>query len=233
MNSTGLRSALRGHILALVLFPALSFIWVGDTLIPDYDLSAFDVIFRLPHWKVEHEYRGVQQLILSDSPQAHYPERAFKWRATRRGERIDFNPYIFSGVPDQSQGVGGFITSPFQLFTDIADALDWSSWFRLTVAGLFMYAFLVVLGLSSYSAILGGVLWAFNTGLLWFSYTLIGLGLFVCGWFFISGSRTPSAWLLMVSAVVLILYSSLELPSVRNDGLPERLERDVVLSGDT
>ncbi len=162
MENAGLNCALRRHILALILFPALSFVWVGDTLIRGYDLSAFDIILRLRHWKAEYEYRGVQQIILSDSPQAHYPERALKWRAARNGGRIHFNPYIFSGIPDQSQGVGGFITSPFQLFMDVTEAIDWSTWFRLAAAGLFMYAFLVLIGVSPWAAILGGVLWTFN-----------------------------------------------------------------------
>lgn len=162
MRPSGPGQAVRGHVVALVLFPVLALVWVGDTLFLGRDLSAFDVITRLPHYKAEHEYRGVQQIILSDSPQAHYPERALKWRATRQGERIDFNPYIFTGVPELSQGAGAFITSPFQLFMDISEAIDWSTWFRLAVAGLLMYAFLMALAISRNAAILGGVVWTFN-----------------------------------------------------------------------
>lgn len=162
MDYTRPTVVLRRHLMALILFPLLSLIWVGDSLFTSVDLSAFDVIYRLPHWKAEHEYRGVQQLILSDSPQAHYPERALKWRAVREWGRVDFNPYIFSGMPELSQGAGGFITSSFQLFMDVSDAIDWSTWFRLAVAGLFMYGFIVGLGAGQYPAILGGVLWAFS-----------------------------------------------------------------------
>lgn len=85
-----------------------------------------------------------------------------KWGAARQGERIDFNPYIFTGIPELSQGAGAFITSPFQLFTDISEAIDWSTWLRLAVAGLLMYAFLIVLGIKREAAILGGIIWAFN-----------------------------------------------------------------------
>lgn len=162
MDYTGPMVMLRRHLLALILFPLLSLLWVGDTLFTSVDLSAFDVVYRLPHWKAEHEYRGVQQMILSDSPQAHYPERALKWRAVRELGRVDFNPYIFSGMPEVSQGAGGFITSSFQLFMDVSDAIDWSTWFRLAIAGLFMYAFVAALGAGQYPAILGGVLWAFS-----------------------------------------------------------------------
>lgn len=42
----------------------LALAWVGDTLFLGYDLSAFDVITRLPHYKAEHEYRNVQQIIV-------------------------------------------------------------------------------------------------------------------------------------------------------------------------
>lgn len=162
MQNTGLSRTLHRHLAALVLFPLLALAWVGDTLFLGYDLSAFDVITRLPHYKAEHEYRGVQQIILSDSPQAHYPERALKWRAARQGERIDLNPYIFTGVPELSQGTGAFITSPFQLAMDVSEAIDWSTWLRLAVAGLLMYAFLMVLGITRGAAILGGLIWAFN-----------------------------------------------------------------------
>lgn len=161
-DATNSLYTLRRHLAALILFPALSFVWVGDTLIGSHDLSAFDIVFRLPHWKAAHEYRGVQEMILSDSPQAHYPERALKWGAARNGHLIDFNPYIFSGIPDQAQGPGGFVTSPFQLFMEVSEAIDWSTWFRLAAAGLFLYAFLIVLGLSPWAAILGGVIWVFN-----------------------------------------------------------------------
>lgn len=72
-----------------------------------------------------------------------------------------------------------------------------------------------------------------ETGILLFSYVMICLGLAVFGWFFISGRRTSAAWYLIVAAAVLILYSLLELPSVGNDDLPERLERHAVLPNDT
>jgi len=153
---------LRRHVLALILFPLLALAWVGDALFLGVDLSAFDVVLRLPHWKADYEYRGVQQLILSDSPQAHYPERALKWGAASRGERIDFNPFIFTGMRELSQGTGGFITSPFQLFMDVTEAVDWSTFLRLALAGLLMYGFLMALGVKTHAAVIGGVLWAFN-----------------------------------------------------------------------
>jgi len=162
MAPSRIARSLRAHIAALVLFPVLALTWVGDTLFLGYDLSAFDVITRLPHYKATLEYQGVQQIILSDSPQAHYPERALKWTATRQGQRIDYNPYIFTGVPELSQGTGAFITSPFQLFMEVSDALDWSTCFRLAVAGLLMYAFLITLGIGRQPAILGGILWTFS-----------------------------------------------------------------------
>jgi hypothetical protein len=153
---------IRDHWVALLVFSFLSFLWIGDTLVLDRDLSAFDIILRLPNWQSEYTYQGVQDMILSDSPQAHYPERKIKWGAMAAGHRLNYNPYIFSGLEDSAQGVGGFITSPFQLFMEVDEAIDWSTWLRLTLAGLFMYTLLVGVGTSSLSAIFGGVIWAFN-----------------------------------------------------------------------
>lgn len=153
---------IRDHWHAILLFPFLAFLWVGDTLILDRDLSAFDVILRLPNWKAEYEYEGVQEMILSDSPQAHYPERKIKWGTMAQGHRLNYNPYIFSGLEDSGQGIGGFVTSPFQLFMEVDEAIDWSTALRLALAGFFMYAFLVGVGTSPLAAMFGGVLWAFN-----------------------------------------------------------------------
>lgn len=154
--------SLQRHKWALILFPLLSFAWLADVLVTDRDLSAFDVILRLPNWKAEYEYQGVQQIILSDSPQAHYPERRLKWEASRQGHRVNYNPYIFSGFPEHAQGVGALVTSPFQFFMTLDEALDWTAWLRLTLAGFFMYLFLARFGLDAVPACLGGVLWAFN-----------------------------------------------------------------------
>ena len=153
---------IRDHWVALLVFSFLSFLWIGDTLILDRDLSAFDIVLRLANWQSEYPYQGVQEMILSDSPQTHYPERKIKWGAMADGHRLNYNPYIFSGLEDSAQGVGGFITSPFQLFMEVDEAIDWSTWLRLTLAGLFMYALLVGVGTSPLSAIFGGVIWAFN-----------------------------------------------------------------------
>ncbi len=155
-------TAVRRHQWALILFPLLSFAWLADVLVTDKDLSAFDIIMRLGNWTSEFQYRGVQQMILSDSPQAHYPERRLKWGAAQQGHRINYNPYVFSGVPDQAQGVGGVVTSPFQFFMPLDEALDWTAWLRLTLAGFFMYLLLARVGLGVIPACLGGVLWAFN-----------------------------------------------------------------------
>jgi hypothetical protein len=161
-NTLGLGQCIRDHWHALALFPLLAFLWVGDTLVLDRDLSAFDVILRLPNWVAEYPYQGVQEMILSDSPQAHYPEREMKWGAMAQGHRLNYNPYIFAGLEDSAQGVGGVLTSPFQLFMEVDEAIDWSTWLRLALAGIFMYAFLVGVGTSPLAAMFGGVLWAFN-----------------------------------------------------------------------
>ena len=78
---------IRDHWVALLVFSFLSFLWIGDTLILDRDLSAFDIVLRLANWQSEYPYQGVQEMILSDSPQTHYPERKIKWGAMADGHR--------------------------------------------------------------------------------------------------------------------------------------------------
>ena len=46
---------------------------------------------------------------------------------------------------------------------DVPNALDWSTWFRLSLAGILMYACLVLLGIRPAIAFLAGIAWAYNT----------------------------------------------------------------------
>lgn len=162
MFSGSLPRLVHAHRLAVVLFPLLAALFLYDVLFLDKSLSAFDIALRHQSWLPEFDYQGVHNLILSDSPYGHYPERQFNWRLMRAGHNPDFNPYTFSGAPFIAQGIGAFITSLPQLFLPTPAAIDWSTWLRLALAGLFMYALLVGLGVSRTAALVGGVVWTYN-----------------------------------------------------------------------
>jgi len=150
------------HWLALVVFTVLATLFLWDVLLLDYSLGAFDIILNQPSWKGEYASGGMHQPILSDSPAAHYPQREFNWGHASLLSNTELNPYIFTGMPWSSQGVGAFITSLPQLFLDVANAIDWSTWLRLVCAGFFMYLLVLELGLSRVAGIFAGIIWTYS-----------------------------------------------------------------------
>jgi len=150
------------HRIALIIFPLLATLFMGEVLFQDKSYSAFDTILMQSNWKSEYDYRGVHQNILVDSPTAHYPERKINWDLFRQGHNFNFTPYIFSGTNYAGRKIGAFVTSLPQLFLDVPSAIDWSIWFRLILAGLFMYLLLISLGVNKLGAVLAGVVWTYN-----------------------------------------------------------------------
>ncbi|HSH41431.1 MAG TPA: YfhO family protein [Arenicellales bacterium] len=150
------------HKLALAVFTALATLFLWEVLFLDYSLGAFDIILNQPSWKGEFSSGGIHQAILSDSPAAHYPQREFNWGHARLLTNTELNPYIFTGMPWSSQGVGAFITSLPQLFLDVRNAIDWSTWLRLICAGFFMYLLVLELGLSRMAGIFAGIVWTYS-----------------------------------------------------------------------
>jgi len=150
------------HGPALALFTVLATLFLWDVLLLDYSLAAFDIILNQPSWKGEFPVSGIQQPILSDSPTAHYPQREFEWGHARLLNNVEFNPYMFTGMPWSPQGVGGFITSLPQLFLDVGGAIDWSTWIRLICAGFFMYLLILELGVGRLAGVFAGILWTYS-----------------------------------------------------------------------
>lgn len=150
------------HRLALAVFTALATLFLWDVLFLDYSLGAFDIILNQPSWKGEFSSGGMHQPILSDSPAAHYPQREFNWGHAKLLSNTELNPYMFTGMPWNAQGVGAFLTSLPQLVLDVKNAIDWSTWFRLICAGVFMYLLMIELGLSRMAGIFAGILWTYS-----------------------------------------------------------------------
>lgn len=150
------------HRLAIVVFATLAALFLWDVLILDYSLGAFDIILNQPSWKGEFPITYIHQPILSDSPAAHFPQREFDWGHARQLNNPEFNPYIFTGMPWGAQGIGAFITSLAQLTAGVANAIDWSTWLRLFLAGFFMYLLMLELGVSRMAGIFAGIMWTYS-----------------------------------------------------------------------
>ena len=151
------------HALCAGFFVVLATGYLHDVLFQDKHLSAFDFILNKPVWQAERGPHLVNNGVLADSPTAHYPYRRIFWDNLREGRNTDYLPHILTGQPSNGQGTGAFVTSFFQLFMDVPNALDWSTWFRLILAGIFMYALMVWLGCQPVIAVLAGVAWTYNT----------------------------------------------------------------------
>ena len=151
------------HALCAGFFVVLATSYLHDVLFQDKHLSAFDFILNKPVWQAERGPYLVNNGVLADSPTAHYPYRRIFWDNLREGRNTDYLPHILTGQPSSGQGTGAFVSSFFQLFLDVPNALDWSTWFRLILAGIFMYALMVWLGCQPVIAVLAGVAWSYNT----------------------------------------------------------------------
>jgi len=153
---------LRTHILVALLFPLLSGLFLGDVLFGGKSLSAFDTVLVHGSWRSVADGIHVHQPLLLDSPTAHYPERKLLWDAMKSGQNLGYDPYIFTGIERTAQGIGAFVTSLPQLFLDTREAIDWSTWLRLSLAGIFMYALIVGIGFSPVAGVFAGIAWALN-----------------------------------------------------------------------
>ncbi|HJP06250.1 MAG TPA: hypothetical protein QF882_02215, partial [Arenicellales bacterium] len=151
------------HLLYVCVFTLLATGYLHEVLFQDKHLSAFDFILDKPAWEAERGPSDVNNPLLADSPTAHYPYKKIFWGALQQGSNTDYLPHILTGQPSTGQGTGIFLTSIFQLFMDVPNALDWSTWFRLILAGIFMYALMVYLGFSPIVAALAGIAWTYNT----------------------------------------------------------------------
>ena len=152
----------KSHLYSLLFIIVCATGYLFDVLVFDKHLSAFDFTLQKPSWTVEFGEITASNDMLTDSPTAHYPYKKEFWDAARQGYNSQYLPHIFSGKPTSGQGVGIFSTSLFQFFMDIPNALDFSTWFRLILAALLMYIFLIQLGVGPAAGCLGAVAWTYN-----------------------------------------------------------------------
>lgn len=147
--------------LGALALPLLALVFLAEVLFHDKSLSAFDLYYYVPGWQMFADI-PYQNSLLSDNPSVHHPERQVNWSAMRQGYRLSLNPFIFSGAEYPLPGAGAYLTGFPLFFMDLPDGLDWATFVRLSLAGIFMYVLLLVLRLPVGAAVFGGVVWSYG-----------------------------------------------------------------------
>jgi len=144
---------------------ALAFFWPvvfgGKTLIPT------DNLFQWPPWQAYAEQFGVgvpHNALLSDLLLENYPWKRFILESIRARQIPFWNPYILSGAPFLAAGQHSALY-PFSVLFYVLP-ITWAyglfAVLHFFLAGLFMYAYLRVVRLGRWGALLGGLTYAFS-----------------------------------------------------------------------
>lgn len=151
-------------VVAALLFvlPLLLFWQVtlgGRTLLPADSLTLFEP------WRSAAAQLGVagppHNQLLADLVLENFLWKKFIRESIAAGEAPLWNPYLFTGVPFLAAGQHSALY-PFSLLyyvLPLANAYGWFTLSQFFLAGLFMYAYLRVLGLRRFGAAFGAVLY--------------------------------------------------------------------------
>lgn len=149
-------------LLLLVLLPALM-LWphlTGSRRFLPYDLALFPPASLKQQPAVLEQLRADANLDVTEVPVWFVPE----WRLAReqlgRGELPTWNPSARGGAPVHAHGLLGLAYPPNWLMLlgpDPVDALGWTCWLNLAIAGLLCFGLLRRLGMSVLAALLGAM----------------------------------------------------------------------------
>jgi len=150
--------------LGLLVLPLLFFwpvIFGGKTLIP------FDNLYAFEPWRSYATQRGVgvpHNLLLSDLLLENYAWKEFILEALRSRQVPFWNPYIFAGVPFLAAGQHSALypLSIIYYIFPLPQAYGYFTVLHLFLAGLFIYIYGRVLGLSRWGGLLAGVTYTFS-----------------------------------------------------------------------
>lgn len=151
------------HTICTLFLIIVATSYLHDVLFQDKHLSSFDFILNKPAWEKEFGNQKINNAFLSDSVTAHYPYRKIFWESLQNFSNVDYLPHILAGQPTNGQGIGIFSTSIFQLFMDIPNAVDWSTWLRLILAGVFIYILMIYLKCSPIIASFVAIAWTYSS----------------------------------------------------------------------
>ena len=150
--------------LGLLILPLLFFwpvIFGGKTLIP------FDNLYAFEPWKSYATQLGIglpHNLLLSDLLLENYAWKEFILEALRSRQVPFWNPYLFAGVPFLAAGQHSALypLSIIYYIFPLPQAYGYFTVLHLFLAGLFIYLYGRVLGMSRWGALLAGVTYAFS-----------------------------------------------------------------------
>jgi len=150
--------------LGLFILPLLFFwpvIFGGKTLIP------FDNLYSFEPWKSYATQLGVgvpHNLLLSDLLLENYAWKGFILEALRARQLPFWNPYLFAGLPFLAAGQHSALypLSIIYYIFPLPQAYGYFTVLHLFLAGLFLYIYGRVLGLSRWSGLLAGITYAFS-----------------------------------------------------------------------
>ena len=128
----------------------------GKVLLP------FDNLFAFPPWQFSAQQLGVtvpHNTLLSDLILENYAWKRFIVDSLRAREMPLWNPFLFAGVPFLAAGQHSALYPLSLLFyiLPIAKAYGYFTVLQLSLAGLFMYIYLRVIGAGRWGALVAGV----------------------------------------------------------------------------
>jgi hypothetical protein len=146
-------------ILAALFFAPVLF--GGATLVP------FDNLFRFPPWRAFSSQFGITtpyNELASDLVLENYAWKEFIIDSLRAKEIPLWNPYLFAGVPFFAAGQHSALYpfSFFFYFLPLERAYGIFVALQLAIAALTMFAFMRVLGLNRFAAMLSAITYAFS-----------------------------------------------------------------------
>jgi hypothetical protein len=159
-------SARRQDVTCLLMIAALAVLFMGESLQPDKMLAPLDIVMQLRPWSVsEHAVSEVYNGLPSDKVLFIHPLKVMAAQSWRAGLPL-WEPRMLSGYPIIADAQAGLFYPgilPY-VFLNGADASDLIALFHLIAAGVGTFGYLRALRLRPVAALLGAIVFMFNTG---------------------------------------------------------------------
>jgi hypothetical protein len=189
----------------------LAVLFMGESLLPDRMLAPLDLVMTFPPWSAtDNAVETPYNWLSGDKVLYIQPIKTLVGQAWRNGIPL-WEPHMLSGYPVIGNAQAGIFypgTLPYVLLPG-ADASDLVALFHLIVAGLGMFVYLRTLRLRHLAAMLGAIVFMFNTGfivwLMWDSVAGAMVWLPWALWAFEVALRPGRLWVIGLGAVAVAL----------------------------
>lgn len=153
------------HLVAWLGLLLVILLFTGQALLPGRVLLPLDVVVQLwPPWQQPNQTITVHNPLLTDVIDYIYPVKTWVAEQLRSGVLPLWNPYVLGGYPltYNTQAAPWYPLTLLYLFLPGPTAVNSTILLQLLLGGLFMLAYLRLLGLRSAAAWLGSILFLFN-----------------------------------------------------------------------